>query len=484
MARMVPWPGFIGGSAVSQSPLADCERTINWYPERIDSPTAQTPYALYPTPGQQQFAQTMDTNVKALLAINGRCIGVVGGFPYEIFATKLATRRGTGIAQDGNPATISFNGVGNQFFITSGTNGYILDGAANTVTQVLTGGAVMGGMIDGYFLAFDPVASKFRVSALNNGTSWDPTQFVQRSTQPDPWRCMLIGSNRDAWMIGELTGEVWYDAGTFPFPFAPYPGASFKYGILAPFSAALVGDAPMWLARNADGVGVVVKAGGYSPQVVSTKAVATAIANYARTSLITDARAFAYQDQGHLFYVLTFPTANATWVWDDTEQLWSERGTWIAAKNAYDAWHPSCHAYAFGQHLVGLSGGSVINTLDVTFGLEDGATAIRRQRIAPALNAKNQRITIRTLELYLQTGLGTATGQGSDPQIMVEKSPNAGQTYGNIRTVSAGLQGQYGKRARLLKFGSGRDQAIRVTVTDPIPWRISNALVNATAMAA
>jgi hypothetical protein len=37
---------------------------------------------------------------------------------------------------------------------------------------------------------------------------------------------------------------------------------------------------------------------------------------------------FTYQQLGHTFYVLIFPTADATWVFDIGEGLWHER-TWI-----------------------------------------------------------------------------------------------------------------------------------------------------------
>lgn len=45
-----------GGSYESQSVNADCQRTVNWYPEKIESGDGNTDVALYPSPGTKLFA--------------------------------------------------------------------------------------------------------------------------------------------------------------------------------------------------------------------------------------------------------------------------------------------------------------------------------------------------------------------------------------------------------------------------------------------
>jgi hypothetical protein len=68
---------------------------------------------------------------------------------------------------------------------------------------------------------------------------------------------------------------------------------------------------------------------------------------------VADAVGYSYSDQGHGFWVLYFPTADKTWVFDVATQTWHERGFWnapIAKYNAHRSWN---HQYAFGKHLVG-----------------------------------------------------------------------------------------------------------------------------------
>src|SRR6185312_6299199 len=187
-------------------------------------------------------------------------------------------------------------------FLTSGGHGYTYTLATNTLTQVLTDEATMGGMINARFLAFDLRLGKVKMSGLNDGLTWDATLYFQRTQAPDPWQAMIIRPP-EIWLIGEQTGEVWYDSGAFPQPFAPISGALFPYGTCAPFSVVEAGEVIAWVHKAKGGQGSIVAARGYSPQAISNYAVDTAVAGYARASAtsLANAEAFSYEDQGHTF---------------------------------------------------------------------------------------------------------------------------------------------------------------------------------------
>ena len=332
------YPGFISGSYESQSPLADLERTVNWYPEPIEPRSVPWESALYPCPGFEEYVTLSNVNTRALFSMGGRVYGVIGDSVYKFTASHSATVVTDGtVTNNPNPAQIASNGdAGGELLIASGENGYLLNIASNTLSAIsaLSGKCTMAGMIDGYFLSFDASDSKFYISELNDGTTWDATQIAQRTAGSDPWQAMVV-AHRDIWLFGTQTTEVWYNAGTSPFPFAPIPGAFLEEGIVAPFSAQRFGNTVVWLGRSEEGAGVVYMANGYAPQRISTHAVEFAIQGYARAGMtISDAVAFTYQEDGHVFYVLNFPSAKATWVFDGTTQLWHERGTWNATEQS------------------------------------------------------------------------------------------------------------------------------------------------------
>lgn len=476
---MSQYPGFIGPSNQAQSPLADCERTVNWFFEPNDAQSGLP--ALYPTPGASSWVTVADTGTRGLFTMNARTIGVIGSGVYGLSSAHVATRYGD-VIEDDHRAPITMNGItGSQAAIASGGNVYVLNLSTNILTApVLTGGITQIGMLDGYGVALVPTTGRMQVSALNDFTTWDPTQFAFRSSAPDNWQAMVVNAP-DIWLIGEQTGDVWFDAGTSPFPFAPRPGATFKYGIAATDSLAVAGDSVLWLSRNADGAGIVVRARGYVPQPIGSYAVDHAIARYQQTSTIADAEAVVYQRDGHTFYILKFPTANATWAYDLRTGLWHERGQWNAPANRFDAWHARAITYAFGQHLIGERATSTISRLDDAVGTEADGSPMRRVRIPPALRASDGgRIYVDRFELGLEPGLGTISGQGVDPVALLRISKDYAKTFGAETSRSLGRMGQSAKRIVWNSLGSSTGCWVpEVVVSDPMPARIVSASVQA-----
>jgi len=472
--------GFIGGSYTSQSPLADGEVSTNFYPETIDAPNAISKMALYPTPGLQSFATLAQAPVRGIFGQSGRCFAVGGTSLYEINSAGVVTLRGA-MTFNNSIATMTTNGDGgDELFVCSGGNGYVLNLTTLVLTQVVTN-VTMGAMLDGYFLALDVDTSTLKISDVLDGLTWDPTQIAQRSTASDPWKSLLV-VGKNIWLLGEFTSELWYDTGESPFPFAPFPGALIPMGVAATFSACQVGSSVMWLAQNSQGARTVIKAQGVTPSKVSTYAIDTLLDSYADVS---DAEAYCYQERGHTFYVLNLPKANATLVYDDTESQWHTRGDWDVANNGYDVDRPRVHAYIFDKHLVGdRTTGAVFSMSAATATNADGV-GIRRLRRTAGLQSEQAQSYYHCLRVFLEPGLGLSSGQGSDPQITLRYSDDGGKTWSNELSRSAGAQGKYQTIVDFWRLGMSRYPRVwEVVVSDPIPWRLLGAWINPDARAA
>lgn len=485
---MPPYQGFVGGSYVAQSPVADGEQLMNAYLEPLGVQSGRSRLAMYPIPGVEELDEVASSPGRGghiVLVHEGveREFAVIGTKFGEIGATGAFTSIGT-VAVDANPATASYNGDGGgQVFVTSGNNGYIYDLNTSTFTQERTGETTMGAHLDGYFIALDAATGTIFLSDLLDGTTWDPTQFAQRSIAADPWISMVV-HDRLIRLFGPATGESWYNAGTFPFPFAPHPSGLIPYGTAAPFSSVVVAGSVMWLAATKDGQGEVAKMSGLRPDIVSTFPLQVRLSEL---GTLADGVGDTYQDLGHSFYVLTFPTANATVCYDATSTLglpdamrWADRGTWISESNRYDAWRPLFHAFAFGEHrmLDRASGGIYRMSADLYTDVD--GRPIRGFRRAPAIWAKERALTIGELELELEPGLGLSSGQGNDPQVALRYSTNAGKTYGNELSRSAGAIGQYSTRVYWNRLGcikKGQGWVPELVWSDPVPWRITGARV-------
>ena len=64
---------------------------------------------------------------------------------------------------------------------------------------------------------------------------------------------------------------------------------------------------------------------------------------------------------------------------------------------------------------------------------------------------------------------------GDDPQVMLRLSNDGGKTWISEQWRSAGKMGEYWRRVRWNRLGAARRRVFEVSVTDPVPWRLTGA---------
>ena len=78
-------------------------------------------------------------------------------------------------------------------------------------------------------------------------------------------------------------------------------------------------------------------------------------------------------------------------------------------------------------------------------------------------------VVVGSLELEIESGIGINSGQGSDPQIMIDYSKDGGRTFNDLQRFSTiGKIGAFLTRCRWLQFGAARQWVFRAIITDPI----------------
>lgn len=467
-------PGFIGGAYRGANPVSANETCVNWFPSAIETPNGQGPAELLPTPGVRTWGTSPVDGGRGAWAGDGRTFTVHGDALIEWDSAGTPTNRGA-VAVDQYPATFATNGdAGNQLLITSGGNAYCFDLLTNTLTTVISGGVLQCGVVDGYGVVFitTPGSVGFRISDLFDLATWDPTQFALRSIQSDLWQAMLVDPYGYITLLGSKTGESWSNADLFPFPFAPDRSGLIEEGIAAPFSFCQAGKHKVWLSTNANGGYQVLAAQGFTARRISTHAIESAIKGYAA---VADAEGSTYEEEGHAFYLLTFPTAGVTWAYDFTTQLWHRRGTFI--NGAYTYWRPAYHVFAFGKHLAADRDSTTVFEVTDTVHTDVDGRAIVRERQFAAGGRENQLVFYDRLEVLCQAGVGLVTGAAEDmnPELMLAVSNDYGQTFGVERTASVGAVGQYGRRCTWWGLGSGHGRVYRLRASAGVPWRLTAA---------
>ena len=396
--------GFIGGSAPHESQAIDLQRTVNLYPEIIESGTGKGPKALINVPGLARFCMLPTAPVRGLYTLDSRIFAVGGSVLYELGSGGTITARAGGLINDGLPAQMHGNGYGGQLQVGSGGCSGILTLSTNAWTPNVRTDAHRTGFCDGYFLSLDTALSILYSSDLEDGLTWNALAKEPRRSGADSLVAMAT-LERLIWLWGSQTSEVWYNAGTSPFPFAQFQGGYLEQGIVAKDSVAKCDNSLFWLGTSADGPGTVWRSVGFKAQRVSTHVVARAIASYAT---ISDAVGWSYVDGDHAFYVLAFPSAGACWAYDAATAQWAERAFWDTSTGLWALYKPRCHCAAFGQHLVGDGVTGAIYTLSRTAYTDAGGRPLRRMRVGPYAVAEQKRLFHRGLWLDVETGTAAA----------------------------------------------------------------------------
>lgn len=477
-------PGFF--APLSTSFPDGVDRLENLYREDTGDP--DRPFRLVRRPGLNTFAEPSVLNgpVRGMVEINGRCFAV-GGTKFgevdvdgdEGSVASLGT-----VDLDTRPSMMVSNGTaGDQVAFVSGGKLYTYAMDTETFTgQVLDGDLVSDilGIVqaDQYLVAWSRNSRAFQISDILDMTSWASGDVAERSQYYDNI-VAIVADQKELLILGEHTGEMWWNSGNADFPFEPIQNAVWRQGCGATHSACLVGDTPYWLGRSDDGAGPIFRLrGGYTPQRISTHWVERKIQQMAVTD---DAYAFAFEEGGHRFYVLTFPTESVTLAFDESVDplvAWSQWSYRNPVTGTQDAIAPRCHVYALGRHLVGSRLDGTIYQQSLEFASDDGEPIRAVRRFRGPLNG-GKRVFFGEARLDATVGVGLTTGQGSDPQVMLRKSHDGCRTFGPELWRSLGAMGKYGQSVRWQRMGYADDPGWEVVYTDPVITGLNDFHVDA-----
>jgi len=462
--------GFIGPAYVGRSRAIDSQRCINWYLEsnRQDS---RTILSLAPTGGLSLLETPAGSPSRGTFSYDGEIFTVHGDTLYHITTGGTVTTVATTL--DTNTGNVSFAENGAQLMIVDGTSGYIYtkaDGLMAKITDAdFPASPEQVVFIDGYFIVNSSGTGKFYASALNDGTSWAALVFATAEGFPDNLVSMIV-LHRRLWLFGDRSMEIWYNSGAQDFPFARVHGSVIEEGIVAQWSVAKDRDNVFWLSSSPRGDDMVMMSSGAAAQRISTNSIELQMDSYSDTS---DAIGNVFHEEGHVFYVLTFPTGGETWVYDVTESKRLGQKIWHQRKSSGGRWLAQHMAFVGGLHYVSDYNSGNIYQIGHDI-LSENGTDIIRTRAGRHITKDRNRIYINSFEVVFEMGIGNATV--ADPQIMLRISKDGGFTWGNEKWASAGKVGEYLTRAKFNRLGLARDWVFEISVSDQVDWNMVKAV--------
>lgn len=498
--------GFVGPSYVTPSLYQNAEECINFFPE-ID-PTKQAGergvVALYPTPGLNIVYQLATAPIRGMRALSGGkyMMAVAGIYVYVIDYNNNVTQVGTLASNSSATTPVSITDT----IVNQGLCAYLADGVNRYYWQSWNGsfqtlpatdgpwvGAQVVDQVDGYVLYNQAGTQNWGATDLNSQFS-TAQYYGSKNGAPDNLISLIV-DRRNVFLLGENTTEVWIDVGNtisgiVTFPFSRIQGTSMQHGCAAPYSIARFSEQFMFVSKDTRGQGIIGAIQGYQFFRLSTHAVENSLVG----QVISDAIAFTYQLEGHEMYVVTFPTANLTWVYDLTTKMWHKWLSWDSTNSVYNRHRSNAGCFFNGQYYVGDYQNGQIYSLSLSTYTEAGNT-IRRLRRAVHIVNDYQRQYFHELQIRFEPGVGlnyvpanpaitsvagfaisgTAVAgtpivatPGAIPQAMLRWSNDGGSTWSNEHWTSIGQLGQYKNRAMWRRLGWSRDRIFEVAITDPV----------------
>lgn len=472
-----------GGSYQARGTALAAQRCLNLYPEPLPAQQGEpVQFAHYPTPGNKAHAETETGAVRCLYqTTQGDLVAVANSGVYVVHANATKTQIGT-IASGTTQVRMQDNGI--TLFIVDGTStgGWYCalpakpqQGSYGELIQIVDDafyGSQTIAILDAFFLYTHPGTTNWYVGASEfsdeKTTPFDPLYATSKASYPDT--IMGVSAvNQTIWLFGAQETELWYTSGAPDFPFQRIPSLTIGAGCVAPYSIKANGKNVLWLGCDNAGLPRVYLGEGTAANPVSTFAIDHAIQGYTDCS---EAIGDIYQQEGHTFYVLTFPKTAVTWVYDLSTGLWHERKgrdpvTGYEVRIRANAW-----ANAYGKIFAGdFETGTIYEvSLDVA---DENGRQIERQRSFPHLIGDGSRMIHRKFLLDMQDGIDLA--------VSVDWSDDRGRTWGAAQILTCGPVGN--TWPTLWRLGMARDRVYRLTWTGGERTVLMGAFLDAEAVA-
>lgn len=434
------------------STAASASRLLNCYAEALPADT-DTPLALVRCMGIDDWTTVGTGPIYGMLAADDLLYVVSGSKLYSVTENKTVTELGSiGLV---NSIDMDRNDIG--VVVVNEPDAYTYTVSTGTFAQITDADFTSRGagdveFSDNYLLFREPNTGRFFGADLGSLTSFDALNFATAESSPD----ILVGMKADHGQVilpGKESVEIWENTGASGFPYERAINGRLEIGCLNGATLAKQDNSVFWLANDY----TVRKLEGATPIRVSQHGVESAF----RDMTISTAKAYAYSQEGHLFYVLSF--FEGTFVYDATTSEWHERQSY-----GYDYWRAQAHAQIFGLELVGDITSNKIGFLTRDVYSEWGDTQRMEWTYQP-IYADGRRAFHDRLEIMAETGVGLTSGQGSDPEIMLDWSDDGGKTYRSMPNRSIGAIGRYTDRIVWQALGSSRvGRVYRGAVSDPV----------------
>jgi hypothetical protein len=450
-----------GGTFKHRSLPVSAQVTKNLFPQLIDNQIVKDKYILTNFVGQSLFGSVSGTG-RGMVEYNDLLHRVCGNKLYSVDSLGVHTLIGN--VQGGEKCI--FDKLGNDLIIIADRKAFIYNGT--TITQVTDidlqspdSVAVLNNQA-----IYDGNNDQFGVSDVGDASSINGLNYATAESKADNLIRVYV-FDQIVYMFGEKTVEQWWNSGVGRPPFDRVQGGTIEKGLAGLHGVTNTDDLIYFFADDRE----LYQLNRSSKTSVTPTALITEFQTY---STVSDVIVWNMKLMGGNFIVLTFPTANRTWVY-------IEGGDWFQWSTGTKDFRNKANSYIniYNKDLVEDCENGNIYQLSFDTHTDNNEVIIRQRDTAlidgESFGFPDQFITMNKFVLNMESGVGLLSGQGSTPEVMLSFSDDGGRTFGTELRGNIGVQGAFNYRVEWGALGRFYSRIFRIKISDPVSFTIKTS---------
>lgn len=441
---------IVGSSKFSRYPKISKESTYNM----IISDGALIPYPGYrkvkdikPGGSKGRALYTSPKYQHQIAIIDNGVFSISNDFAISLLGT-VDTSTGSVFISENNA---------DEIVITENSNNiYIFNYSAETFQKIDVGFRI--GYItfmDGYIIGPELETHEWRLSQLNNASIFplDSQHTGELESSPDVVVAVET-MERQLFVFGKNITEVWLDVPTSSvlFPFQRQNSLSIEYGCISPNTIASGFNRIVWLGSNEYSAASILVSTGSTPEKIATDGIEFELDNL---SAPEDSFGFLFEEDGHIFYQINFPSDNVSYVYDFNEKKFfnitdQSLNSHIARRMSF---FNNTHLFITDRDGGLYEMNSNFYTYKESTRAEDSGFTIPRIRItSPKRLPKAERFIVDSIDLTMEQGYSK-----EDLKVDLSVSKDGAQEFGTTWSKSLKTIGDRPNKFNYRNLGAAND---------------------------
>lgn len=450
---------LIGPTYTNRSLPVSAQVTRNFYVEFNSQ--AQEIVSFNPFPGLKLFS-TGSGIARGLGRLDDVLYSVTDTNLYSV--SNLGTQTLIGTIEGTERCNLEEDQVGNLITATGVGKPYSYDGttltqgtdvdlpSAHTVTYI------------NRRMVYDGVGGDVAFADLSDPLVVNSANVIIAESKPDDMKA-VFAYKQQVYCFGSNSIQPMYNSGTGNPPYTFILNATQEVGLDAIHSISSNNKFAYFLGSDQ----IVYQLSGLAINPIGNPAIGQEIAKYSKTD---DAYGVCFTLDNQNFYLLSFPTGNQTWLFNEEAGLW----TTLAFGTDGSQHLISDYQFIYNKHLVSDRRNGNIYELDFDTFTDNGET-IQHRRDTIAINGKTfgragAKVFMDRLGIEIETGTSLVTAES---QIIMQYSDDNGRTWSSERFQNIGAQGEFHHKLDWFGMGDFYTRMFRFTMSDDIKWVLISA---------